>query len=164
MEGMIMKKFMLALMLVFLIPTFVFASSGSSAVGIEVAIIMEAFISVHMSLFVLAPLSKIISEENNKKIFWILFAIRAIFLLFFDFYITPNIAIIDFVAVFFGAGVVLPIAGIKSSKEKLKYNVSQPNDVNVELKCKNCGREIMMDRLEFMKKLKKVIVNEKTSN
>ena len=38
------------------------------------------------------------------------------------------------------------------------------NGADVKIKCKNCGREIMMDRLEFMKKLKKVIVNEKTSN
>lgn len=32
--------------------------------------------------------------------------------------------------------------------------------VDVKLKCLNCGREIMMDRLEFQKKLKKVIKNE----
>lgn len=38
------------------------------------------------------------------------------------------------------------------------------NGADIKIKCKNCGREIMMDRLEFMKKLKKVIVNEKTSN
>ena len=29
--------------------------------------------------------------------------------------------------------------------------------VDIKLKCLNCGREIMMDRLEFEKKLKKVI-------
>ena len=38
------------------------------------------------------------------------------------------------------------------------------NGADIKIKCKNCDREIMMDRLEFMKKLKKVIVNEKTSN
>lgn len=32
---------------------------------------------------------------------------------------------------------------------------------DVKIKCINCGREIMMDRLEFYKKLKKVIKNEK---
>ena len=32
---------------------------------------------------------------------------------------------------------------------------------DIKIKCKNCGREIMMDRLEFQKKLKKVIKNEK---
>ena len=29
--------------------------------------------------------------------------------------------------------------------------------VDIKIKCVNCGREIMMDRLEFEKKLKKVI-------
>lgn len=31
---------------------------------------------------------------------------------------------------------------------------------DVKIKCKNCGREIMMDRLKFHKKLKKVVKNE----
>lgn len=30
---------------------------------------------------------------------------------------------------------------------------------DVKIKCNNCSREIMMDRLEFYKKLKKVIKN-----
>ena len=29
--------------------------------------------------------------------------------------------------------------------------------VDIKLKCCNCGREIMMDRLEFARKLKKVL-------
>ena len=29
--------------------------------------------------------------------------------------------------------------------------------VDIKLKCINCGREIMMDRLEFEKKLKKIM-------
>ena len=37
--------------------------------------------------------------------------------------------------------------------------------VDIKLKCQSCGREIMMDRLEFQKKLKKVIKNgEKEEN
>lgn len=38
------------------------------------------------------------------------------------------------------------------------------NGADVKIKCENCGREVMMDRLEFMRKLKRVIVNEKASN
>ena len=33
---------------------------------------------------------------------------------------------------------------------------------DIKIKCKNCGREIMIDRLEFHKKLKKVIKNGET--
>jgi hypothetical protein len=29
--------------------------------------------------------------------------------------------------------------------------------VDIKIKCLNCGREIMMDRLEFERKLKKVV-------
>ena len=38
------------------------------------------------------------------------------------------------------------------------------NGADVKIKCENCGREVMMDRLEFIRKLKRVIVNEKASN
>lgn len=33
--------------------------------------------------------------------------------------------------------------------------------VDIKIKCNNCNREIMMDRLEFQKKLKKVLSDEK---
>lgn len=33
--------------------------------------------------------------------------------------------------------------------------------VDIKIKCLNCKREIMMDRLEFQRKLKKVQKNEK---
>lgn len=32
--------------------------------------------------------------------------------------------------------------------------------VDIKLKCCNCGRTIMMDRIEFERKLKKVVENE----
>ncbi len=32
--------------------------------------------------------------------------------------------------------------------------------VDIKIKCNECGREIMMDRLDFLRKLKKVISNE----
>ena len=37
------------------------------------------------------------------------------------------------------------------------------NGADIKIKCHNCGREILMDRLEFMRKVKKVIKNEKKS-
>ena len=33
--------------------------------------------------------------------------------------------------------------------------------VDIKLKCVNCGHEIMMDRLEFEKKLKKIVGEDK---
>ena len=38
--------------------------------------------------------------------------------------------------------------------------------VDIKIKCLNCGREVMIDRLEFIRKLKKVIggTNEEKSS
>ena len=77
---------------------------------------MEAFVSIHMSIFVLMPLSKIISKDNSKKTFWILFGIRVAILLFFDLFITTGIAVVDFMAVFVGVFILIPIASIKGGK------------------------------------------------
>ena len=92
---------------------------GDHGMGLAMALFMEAFVSIHMSVFVLLPLSKMISRENSKKIFWILFWIRIAILLCFDFFITTGIAVVDFFAVFVGAFIVTPISikkGIRISK------------------------------------------------
>ena len=92
--------------------------------GMAMALFMEAFVSIHMSVFVLLPLSKMISRENSKKIFWILFWIRIAILLCFDFFITTGIAVVDFLAVFVGAFLVTPISikkGIRITKGMKRF-------------------------------------------
>ena len=92
---------------------------GDHGMRLAMALFMEAFVSIHMSVFVLLPLSKMISRENSKKIFWILFWIRIAILLCFDFFITTGIAVVDFFAVFVGAFIVTPISikkGIRITK------------------------------------------------
>lgn len=93
---------------------------NGSGIGILAALFMEAFVSIHMSAFVLLPLSKMISKENSKKTFWIMFGIRAFILLFFDFFITTGIAIVDFMLVFVGAFIVVPLTMGKKSVEDRK--------------------------------------------
>lgn len=137
---------------VLLLPNLVFASSGENDFPIGMAIGMEAFVSIHMSLFVLKPLSDMFSKENSKKTFWTLFSIRAGVLLFCDFFVTPYIAIVDFVSVFAGAFLIVPISAIIT---KTKINgrsnqvirampvvsvTSQPEQVKgIELKCAKCN-------------------------
>ena len=36
--------------------------------------------------------------------------------------------------------------------------------VDIKIQCNNCGREIMMDRLEFNRKLKKVLGDKNEQN
>ena len=93
---------------------------NGSGIGILAALFMEAFVSIHMSAFVLLPLSKMISKENSKKTFWIMFGIRAFILLFFDFFITTGIAIVDFMLVFVGAFIVVPLTMGKNSAKNRK--------------------------------------------
>lgn len=140
----------------FFVPTLVFAGSGSSDFPILFALGVEAFVSIHMSIFVLIPLSNLISKENSKKTFWTLFAIRAGILLFFDFFVTTKIAYVDFIAVFVGAFLVVPISAAikkqnpyvgKSSNIKLSrlsnnaanINPNITTDNGVILKCSKCG-------------------------
>lgn len=79
---------------------------NDGGMGILMALGMEAFVSIHMSLFVLLPLAKMIAKENSRKVFWLLFGIRVAYLLVYDFFVTPAIAILDFLSVFVGAAIV----------------------------------------------------------
>lgn len=121
------------------------------------ALFMEAFVSIHMSVFVLSPLSKIISKDNSKKVFWILFAIRAAILIFCNLFVTTGIAIVDFIAVFIGAFIVIPISASITknpingrSNQVITSNIGanmNPNPTitpNVALKCAKCGAALQI--------------------
>lgn len=50
--------------------------------GMGMTLFMEAFVTIHMSVFVLLPLSKLISKDNSRKIFWTLFGSESQFYYF----------------------------------------------------------------------------------
>ena len=117
--------------------------------SIWVAIFMEAFVSIHMSLFVLNPLANIISKENSKKTFWILFSIRAAILLFFDFFVTTSIAIVDFFSVFIGAFILIPVGmGVSALKNKwnsiTNTNSSNPLSNNIKMDQPKTNNELSL--------------------
>ncbi len=84
--------------------------------GLAEALGMEAFVSIHMSIFVLSPLAGLIAPRQKKKVFWIMFWIRVAVLLFFDFFVTTGIALVDFMAVFVGAFILVPLKILKSMR------------------------------------------------
>ena len=141
-------KYLLIISLL-LIPQMVFASGGNDGFPLGFALAMEAFVSIHMSVFVLKPLADIFAKENSKKAFWILFLIRAVFLIFCDLFVTPGIAIVDFLSVFIGAAIIVPVCAAatntKIDKRSNRVIRNQPvstlnNSVNeVELKCSKCN-------------------------
>ena len=139
----------LLLMSLFLIPSSVLASSGVKSSSIFSAILMETFMSIHMSVFVLSPLAEIISYENKKQIFWILFTVRAFILLIFDFFISTSIAIFDFIFVFIGAFIILPISSYINKKRTKKNQSIINSTISTKLPtqekvilCSKCGEKL----------------------
>lgn len=116
-----LKKIMLLILCMF--PVMVLASEGD-LMELGPVLLMEAFVSIHMSVFVLMPLSQIFAPNNSKKLFWTLFIIRIVVLLFFDFFITTNIAIVDFAAVFIGGFIIVPISTAIANKKNISGGVS----------------------------------------
>lgn len=142
-----MKKNKLILILILLFPTLVFASEAYySRFSLTEAICMEAFVSIHMSLFVLKPIANAFDPDKSRHLFIKLFGIRAVILLFFDFFITTDIAIIDFFAVFIGAFLVAPIVvsikGVKLLSSSDVNNTITTVPTNVMLKCTKCGNSL----------------------
>lgn len=127
-------------LLLLLCPKLVYASNGEFSVLI--AIFVEAFVTIHMSIFVLYPIANLLSEEP-KKLFLKLFIIRIAILLFFDLFITTNIAIIDFILVFIGAFIVVPILSLITKKSAYgKNSISSSSSLDV---CPNCKTKIQKD-------------------
>lgn len=144
------KNKLLLILSLLLMPTVVFASSGDDSFPIGIALFMEAFVSIHMSIFVLKPLSEMFSKTNYKKTFWTLFIIRAVILIFCDLFVSSFIAIFDFLAVFVGAFIIVPIcAAITKTKIKKRSNQIIKTNPSIktattsvtkgELKCAKCG-------------------------
>lgn len=145
-----MKKNKLLFIMLLIFPTIVFAGSSSGDdISLPFALGMEAFVSIHMSIFVLKPLSELLCKNGDpKNLFKKLFVIRIIILLIFDFFITPSIAVIDFLLVFIGAFLVVPILTViqRTSINNADNNITITSNNNksvsssgVILKCTKCS-------------------------
>ena len=152
------KKKLLLFILLCLIPSVVFASSGLDTIPLGMALGMEAFVSIHMTIFVLWPLSNIFGGDNQKALLKKLFIWRVSILLFFDFFITPLIAFVDFLAVFIGVFFVVPIsAAIKKTNPyggSTKTTFTAPRRTvttttkkvdGIVLKCAKCNKEVTVN-------------------
>lgn len=115
------------------------------------AVIFELFITIHMSLFVLYPIAKIINDDpkNVKKSFIKMFAARAIFLVFTDIFISPTVAIFDFLSLFIGIFILVPICALKFSNKKIfesktSSSTTQPTEQSTpdQNKCPKCGNVV----------------------
>ena len=137
-----MKKIQKYILILFvlIIPRMVFASTGNDDFPISSALLVEAFVTIHMSLFVILPISELVSKDN-KNLFWTLFFIRIGFLLFFDLFITTYIAFVDMIFLAIGAFIITPILSIFVKKHLIHFFSKKDTTVGEknELKCKKCN-------------------------
>ena len=150
-----MKKYKnyLLLMSLFFIPISVYASTGNDDFSILLALGMEAFVTMHWAIFVLKPLSKSISKEDSQTVFWKLFWTRIIILLIFDFFITAEIAIYDFLGLFIGTFAVVPVFSNIANKKSSTSNTFNPKEAlsseTTPESCPKCGAELTNPQAKY---------------
>lgn len=115
--------------------------NNEETIPIGWAIFMELFVSIHMSAFVLYPLATIINDDkqNVKKSFLRMFIARGVFLIFCDIFLSTTVAILDFLSVFIGAFIVVPIFAVVNVKKNGIRTVTQQTTPQEEQKCPKCG-------------------------
>ena len=111
--------------------------------SIVVAMGAHLFMTIHMSIFVLWPLSNLIASDN-KKIFWKLFIWRLFILFFMDLFIPEMMVVLDFISVFIGAFIVVPIVAIINKKNpyRFKNTIITDNSKQNPILCSKCGNII----------------------
>lgn len=122
---------------------------------ISMAIFMELFCTIHMSVFVLQPLAEFINPEKKTTLFLRFSIIRAIILLVGNF-ITTFIALLDFLAIFFGAFIVLPVLkGLQSERNNSIANEKQVNGSLFDAR-KNTKAAIESEKINIQVELEKL--------
>ncbi len=131
----------LSLLSFLMVPMVVLAEDDGVFIPFIGAIMVEAFVTLHMSVFVLSPLSKIFKSNpvEQKKLFWKFFWTRVVVLLICNLIIPEVIIMVDFFGVFIGAFLVVPILGaiVRGRNKSMLNNVSSvvTNGTGV---CPNC--------------------------
>lgn len=99
------------------------SGGGSGDFTLGWALFILAFCSPHYMFFAFQPLANVLSEDDSKRLSWILFAIRIFIAVIMDI-INPLFEIFDFLFLFVLAFGVTPFIATK----KLKKNRNKPLD------------------------------------
>ena len=160
-----LNKKMIGFIWLLLVP-FVVLASSSEGTFILFAILTEAFITIHMTIFVIWPLSKLLPFNDSRKTFWTLFIFRIVFLLFCDFFVTPGVYTLDFLFVFIGAFIVVPIAAVAKRKDKID-NSSKVNDLildNNNVEKRSLTPSISDEEIKVSEKKNEEVIREAIKN
>jgi O-antigen/teichoic acid export membrane protein len=84
------------------------ANEMNKGTNIGSAVFIELIATIIISVFVLSPLSTIINKNKKNQIFARLFVLRVIILIICNYVFGPVTAIVDFLAIFLGAFILVP--------------------------------------------------------
>ncbi len=170
-----MKKYKNYLLVasLFFIPISVYASTGNDNVPIFSAIIMEAIVTMYWVTNVQKSLSQYIVNEDSRTFFWKLFWVRILILLIFDFFITTEIAVYDFLGFVIGA-IVISLFSTFTDKNPSIISTNNFNpkemvgDETMPESCPKCGAELTNPQAKYCSKCgelieieQKVLVSQK---
>ena len=94
---------------------------GRKVEELHLIMLFECFCTIHMSLFALLPISKLLAKEGeHKKLFWTLFYIRVIILLLGDSVNAWVTFIVDFILIFVGAFIVVTVHPLIKKNDPFK--------------------------------------------
>lgn len=126
----------------FIVSLIICSSIPDFGIPIALALLIEAFMTIHMSVFVLKPLSTIIAPEDSGKTFKSMSKTRLFILIFNSFFTTPAIAFLDFFAVFIGAFIVLPMLKNKRLISSTPVTNSTATTESINSTCSKCGNSL----------------------
>ena len=146
------------LLLIAVLPIMVLAKSDSE-IPIGAALFFEAFVTIHMSVFVIRPFALLFSGgdvQKSKKFFFMMFFARILFLLYMDFFVTPMVFVFDFIFEFIGATAASIIQAVTKKNimgGSANLTGNNPTYVSgsgattvkgIELKCAKCGTPVVI--------------------
>ena len=125
------------------------------------AIVVQAFITVHISFAILVPLSNMFGGTKSKRLFWNLFWIRVFLLIVGDMFVPETMMFVDIGFLFIGGFLLIPILSFSINsktfgRENIKYNSSDSkiSVYNDFLKMGFSDPKLLVNELmEFYKKL-----------
>lgn len=130
-------------------------------ISIESALLFEIVMSVPIALYVLQPLSAVLSEKKSSLIYYNLLAFRALLLIYLTFFVSTTVAIFDVLFLAIGEFFLVPVFTICFGKKaigatvdnRLLRNVtyeamSEEDDVHMVVKCANCGYRVDYDSVK----------------
>ncbi len=101
---------------------------NQASLAFSCVVSIELVVSIYAIIFMLLPLSKILGKKNYKKWFTILLLLRILMLIIGNIIVPLSTILVDFLSIFVGVFLILPICYAYIRKSKVKGNSKQDNE------------------------------------